>query len=95
MIPRSAPMMIAGAYNRGAMALDGSYETKLMRLLIGYFHVSLTQQIALMRHGKKFEDLAPAEKTEIQDHITQSVLAVADQLSESALATNPLPPTIN
>lgn len=53
--------MIAGAYNRGAMALDGTYETKLLRILIGYFHVSLSQQLSIAHHGKKFEDLAPEE----------------------------------
>jgi len=37
-----------------AMALDGSYESKLLRVLIGYSHVSLLQQVALTQYGKVF-----------------------------------------
>jgi hypothetical protein len=41
------------------MALDGSFESKLLRVLIGYFHVSLLQQLALSQYGKSFHFVEP------------------------------------
>jgi hypothetical protein len=67
------------------MALDGTYETKLLRIVIGYLHVSLLQQIALTRHGKPFHSLDPQEKTTLEADMVAAVGHVAHQLTEETL----------
>jgi hypothetical protein len=54
-----------------------SYESDLLRVLIGYFHVSLLQQLALARHGKAFEGLIQAEKDTLSNDAVAAVLSVA------------------
>ncbi|MCU1331134.1 MAG: hypothetical protein JWM08_126 [Candidatus Angelobacter sp.] len=54
-----------------------SYESDLLRVLIGYFHVSLLQQLALARHGKPFETLIQAEKDALENDMIGAVVGVA------------------
>lgn len=51
------------------MALDGSFESKLLRVLIGYMHVSVLQQLALTQYGKAFHLLNQEEKS-VMESIT-------------------------
>ena len=76
----------------GAMELNGSYESKLLRILIGFLHISLSQQLSLVRHGKAFELLDPAEKTALQNEMINNVMGVARQVSEEALEAFLKPP---
>jgi hypothetical protein len=64
------------------MDIQGSYESKLLRIVIGFLHVSLSQQLALTRHGKAFESLAPEEKKTLQNDLIVSVFALARQVDE-------------
>ena len=76
------------------MTLEGTYETKLLRMIIGFLHVSLSQQLALTRYGKPFQSLTPEEKNSLQEEMVTGVLAVADNVSEEALQNflNPFVP---
>jgi hypothetical protein len=67
------------------MEIESTYEAKLLRIIIGFLHISLSQQLALTRHGKPFESLSPEEKNNLQTEMTNSVMAVAQQVSEEAL----------
>jgi hypothetical protein len=67
------------------MNTEGTYEAKLLRIVIGFLHVSLSQQLALTRHGKPFENLTPEDKDSLQTEMINSVMTVARQLSEEAL----------
>ena len=64
------------------MDIQGSYESKLLRIVIGFLHFSLSQQLALTRHGKAFESLAPEEKKTLQNDLIVSVFALARQVDE-------------
>lgn len=77
------------------MALDGTYETQLLRILIGFLHISVSQQLALVRHGKAFEKLTPEEKEALQKDMVLSVMTIAGQLSETALKGGLEPPMMN
>jgi hypothetical protein len=77
------------------MALDGSYEAKLLRVLIGFFHVSLLQQLALTRHNKPFHLLTQEEKDTLEKDMLAAVMNVAHQVSEQALLGDLKPPTVN
>lgn len=44
------------------MALDGSFVSKLLRVLIGYMHVFVLQQLALTQYGKGFHLLIKERK---------------------------------
>ena len=68
------------------MALTGSYESKLLRLLIGFFHVSTLQQLAVVRHGKAFHLLTQEEKTALETESCEAAMNVAIQFSPEALA---------
>lgn len=77
----------------GAMAMDGSYETKLMRLIIGFLHVTALEQISQGRHGTHFHNLSAEVRQKMQDDLALAVLAIAEQLSESAFElANGVPP---
>jgi hypothetical protein len=67
------------------MDIEGTYEARLLRIIIGFLHVSLSQQLALTRHGKPFESLAQEEKDSLQTDLINSVVAVARQVSEETL----------
>jgi hypothetical protein len=78
------------------MALEGgSYESKLLRLLIGFFHVSLLQQLSLTRHNKPFHLLTQEEKTSLENEMLAAVMNIANQVSEEALVGMLKPPTVN
>lgn len=77
------------------MALDGSYDVKLLRLLIGYSHVSLLQQVALIRYGKGFHLLTQEEKTILENDVVAAVLHVAHQVSDEALQGKLRMPSVN
>lgn len=76
------------------MGLDGTYETKLLRILIGFFHVTLLQQLALTRHGKPFHSLTPEEKIALEKEMVAGVAQVAHGLSEETLKGTFQPPPI-
>lgn len=78
-----------------AMTLEGTYETKLLRLLIGYFHVSLLQQIAVVRFGKGFHLLSAEEKTSVENEVIAAVFQVAQQITPEALSGTIKPPIVN
>ena len=67
------------------MEIEGTYDTKLLRLIIGFLHISLSQQLALTRHGKPFERLTQEEKDALQTEMINSVMMIARQVSEEAL----------
>ena len=77
------------------MALDGTYETKLLRLLVGYFHVSLMQQLAHAEYGKSLRSLSLEEKTGLEKDVIAAVVEMAASLSESALKDIVFPTTVN
>jgi len=77
------------------MALDGTYETKLLRMLIGYLHVSILQQVALVQYGKGFHLLTLEERTKLENELVQAVFHVAHQVSDEALSGTMKPPTVN
>lgn len=77
------------------MALDGSYEAKLLRMLLGYFHVSVLQQVALVRHGKGFHLLTQEEKNTLENDVIGAVFHMAHQASEAALLGELKAPSIN
>jgi hypothetical protein len=64
---------------------ETSYESDLLRVLIGYFHVSLIQQFALARHGKPFESLAPAEKDALSNDVIGAVITMARQATPEVM----------
>jgi len=74
---------------------EGSYEAKLLRTIIGFLHISLSQQLALTRHGKPFEHLTQEEKDALQAEMINSVATVARQVNEETLRAflKPPPPT--
>ena len=76
------------------MALDGSYESKLLRVLIGYSHVSLLQQVALTQHGKGFHLLNQGEKNKWRTRL-DAVFHIAHHLTDEALSGGLNPPSIN
>jgi len=53
-----------------------------LRIVIGFLQVSRAQQLALTRHGKAFESLAPEEKKTLQNDLIVSVFALARQVDE-------------
>lgn len=69
-----------------------SYESKLLRIIIGFLHISLSQQLALTRHGKAFELLSQAEKDTLQNDMIGAVRAVARQVGEEAIEAFLKPP---
>lgn len=75
---------------------QGSYEANLLRLLIGYFHVSLTEQVALIRYGKGFHTLTKDEQDKLQSDLVHGALQMARSADARSL-TNLLqvvqPPT--
>jgi len=77
------------------MALDGTYETKLIRILIGYFHVSLMQQLAQTEHGKSLRSLTQEEKDALANDVVAAIAEIASSLSESALKETVFPKTVN
>jgi ATP-dependent DNA ligase len=72
--------------------MDDDYQNNLLRTLIGYFHISVTQQIALTRHGKAFEHLTQAEKDALQNEVIQAVMAIARDLTAETLQNFLKPP---
>jgi len=86
---------LIGRIIRVAMDNDAKYDTNLLRVIIGFLHVSLSQQLALMRHGKAFELLTKAEKNVLQSEMINSVMTVARQVGEEELQgfLKPPPPT--
>jgi hypothetical protein len=58
---------------------QNSYESDLLRVLIGYFHVSLIQQFSLTRHAKPFESLTQAEKDALSNDVVGAVITMARQ----------------
>jgi hypothetical protein len=78
-----------------AMALDGSYESKLLRVLIGYSHVSLLQQVALTQYGKGFHLLNQEEKNNLENEVLGTVFHIAHHLTDEALSGGLNPPSIN
>lgn len=74
--------------------MDDDYQVNLLRTLIGYFHISVSQQIALTRHGKAFESLTPAEKEKLQGDLIQAVMSIGRDVTEETLRNflKPLPP---
>jgi hypothetical protein len=77
------------------MALDGSHESKLLRVLIGYFHVSLLHQIALTQYGKGFHLLTQEEKSKLENEVLMAVIHIAHHLTDEALSAGMKVPTIN
>jgi hypothetical protein len=77
------------------MPLTGSYESKLLRLLIGFFHVSTLQQLALVRHGKGFHLLTQDEKNALETEMLEAVMNVANLISPEALAGALKPPSVH
>jgi hypothetical protein len=74
------------------LALGGTYETKLLRILIGFFHVSLLHQLALTRHGKPLHLLTEEEKNSLEAEMAEAVAQVAHGLTEESMRGNKKPP---
>jgi hypothetical protein len=63
--------------------------------LIGYFHVSLLQQIALTQYGKGFHLLTQEEKSKLENEVLMAVFHIAHHLTDEALSAVMKVPTIN
>jgi hypothetical protein len=61
------------------------YGHNLLRMLIGYFHTSLSEQVALVRHGEGFHALTKEEREQVQADVLQRVLEVARSADENML----------
>jgi hypothetical protein len=61
------------------MENEESNEAKLLRLLIGYFHLSLLNQLALLRHSKSFETLDQSQKDSLVADMMAGVAGIAKQ----------------
>ena len=68
---------------------------KLIRILVGYFHVSLMQQLAQTEYGKSLLSLTPEEKNDLATKVVVAVAETAASLSESALKEPVFPNTVN
>ena len=68
------------------MLIEESNEAKLLRLLIGYFHVSLANQFASMRHSSSFETLDQSQKESIANDMIDAVSAIAKQATPETVA---------
>lgn len=78
------------------MALDGTYETKLLRLLIGHFHVSQMDLRARLHYEKPLSKLTPDERKTLEDELVDQVVWIAESISEEKLkATLVAPPLMN
>jgi hypothetical protein len=75
--------------------LDGSYESKLLRVRIGYMHVSLLQQVALTQYGTGFHHLKQEEKNNLENDVLGAVFYIAHHLTNEALSRGLNPPSIN
>ena len=78
---------------------EESNEAKLLRLLIGYFHVSLLNQLALQRYSSSFEKLDPSQKESLANDALGSVASIAKQATPKTVAeilspNHLTPPTI-
>ncbi|HVI77824.1 MAG TPA: hypothetical protein VM715_06610 [Candidatus Acidoferrum sp.] len=67
------------------MNKDDSYQNGLLRMLIGYFHVSGLQQLSLVRHGKAFHLLDQEEKTKLEAELISAVAEIARQAKEQTV----------
>lgn len=67
------------------MEKSESFEAKLLRMLVGYTHVALTEQLALTRLGKPFHTATKEEKNKVQADLMQDVLTVARSASATML----------
>ncbi len=75
------------------MANDrSSYESSLLRVVIGFLHISLSEQLALTRHGKAFHLLTQEEKDGLQGEMIGSVMTIARQVGEEAIEAFLKPP---
>ncbi len=61
------------------MENEESHEAKLLRLLIGYFHISLMNQLALSEHSKPLRNLSPSDKDSIEKDMLAAVANIAKQ----------------
>ena len=80
------------------MEIDESHEAKLLRLLIGYFHVSLLNQLSLARYAKMFDQLEEQDKQGLQNVLLAGVASVAQSVTpgfvEKILSSLPPPSPI-
>ena len=67
------------------MEFEETYATSLLRLIIGFLHISLSQQLALARHGKAFESLSQAEKDTLANDMVNAVMTIARQVNEETM----------
>ncbi len=69
------------------MALDGTYETKLLRLLIGHFLVSQMEMRARLHYEKPLNKLTPDERKTLTNTLVAQVVEIAESISEEKLTT--------
>jgi hypothetical protein len=76
-----------------------TYSENLLRVLIGFFHYSVSQQIAIAHYGKPFHNLTDEEKTKMQNQMILDVMAIARQVDvetvKKFLAPPPPPPAVH
>lgn len=78
------------------MALDGTYETKLLRLLIGHFHASQMETRAMIRYEKPLHKLTQEERGILENELVADVVRIAESISEEKLTTTLVaPPWMN
>ena len=80
------------------MENEESNEAKLLRVLIGYFHISLMNQLAVTEHSKPLRNLDQSDKDSIENGMIAAVAQIAKQVTPETVrqilsSTNP-PPTI-
>jgi hypothetical protein len=75
------------------MALDGTYETKLLRLLIGHFHVSQMEMRAMTRFDNKLHKLTLEQRQTLEDELVADVVRIAESISEEKLKATPVAPS--
>lgn len=72
-----------------------SYESKLLRVIIGFLHVSLSEQLSVAYFGKPHRNLTQTERDAVQSQVIHSVMTIARQVDEEnvdAFLKPPPPP---
>lgn len=67
------------------MTNEESNEAKLLRVLIGYFHISLMNQLALSEHSKPLRSLDQSDKDSIENQMIAAVANIAKQVTPETL----------
>ncbi len=75
---------------------EESEEAKLLRLLIGYVHVMVVNNLAALRYQRTFDNLTEAEKSSLNQEVTMGAVGVAAQTRAAVVPPKAeTPPAVN